>query len=195
MKKISVVFLLFFVMLIPAFSSETETETAELNPKGWWAALWEGVYPTYDLYGRSVLFTDSLNVGGGFTIGAETSMFRFEFYAQGDYFMAPLDSQGSLALLEFDVEAGLSLGWKFLKFWSFDVYVACDIGYFMQVLITPYQSDSYTLGFNGLMVRPKLMTELNIGKWYGISVGVFYQFPVYPSYERYRGIGIMVSIL
>ena len=195
MKKISVVFPLFFVMLIPAFSSETETETAELNPKGWWAALWEGVYPTYDLYGRSVLFTDSMNVGGGFTIGAETPMFRFEFYAQGDYFMAPLDSQGSLALLEFDVEAGLSLGWKFLKFWSFDVYVACDIGYFMQFLITPYQSDSYTLGFNGLMVRPKLMTELNIGKWYGISVGVFYQFPVYPSYERYRGIGIMVSIL
>ena len=176
MKKLSVIFLLFFVMLIPAFSSETETETAELNPKGWWAALWEGVYPTYDLYGRSVLFTDSMNVGGGFTIGAETPMFRFEFYAQGDYFMAPLDSQGSLALLEFDVEAGLSLGWKFLKFWSFDVYVACD-------------------GFNGLMVRPKLMTELNIGKWYGSSVGVFYQFPVYPSYERYRGIGIMVSIL
>lgn len=193
MRRFPVLIMIVLALSFPAAAAESEY--VKLDPEGWWAALWDGVYPTYDLYARSVLFGDSMNFGGGFTIGAETDLFRFEFYAQGDYFMSPLGSTGSLALLEFDIESGLSLGWKFMKFWSFDVYVACDIGYFMQFVITPYQSDSYTLGFNGIMLRPKLMTELNIGKWYGISVGVFYQFPLYPAYERYRGIGIMFSIL
>lgn len=194
MKKILMFLISLLLLTSPAFATEIES-SEELNPKGWWAALWNGVYPTYDLYARSVLSSDSTNVGGGFTIGAETDLFRFEYYAQGDYFLSPLGSDGSLGLLEFDVETGLSLGWKFLKFWHFDVYVACDIGYFMQFVQTPYQSESYTLGFNGFMLRPKLITELNIGKWYGISLGVFYQFPIYPAYSRYSGLGIMVSIL
>ena len=92
-------------------------------------------------------------------------------------------------------ETGMSLGWKFLKFWAFDVYIACDIGYYMQLVETHYQPGKQTIGFNGIMLRPKLMTELNIGKWYGISLGVFYQFPLYPFYNRYQGVGIMVSIL
>lgn len=193
MRKLPLFILILIFICSNAFSSQ-ESST-ELDPEGWWAALWEGVYPTYDLYGRSVLLDDSLNFGGGFSIGAETDLFRFEAYAQGDYFMSPLGSSGNLALMEFDVEGGISLGWKFLKFWNFDVYVACDIGYFAQFVQTPYQSETYTLGFNGIMLRPKLMTELNIGKWYGISVGVFYQFPLYPNYDRYQGVGIMVSIL
>ena len=70
-----------------------------------------------------------------------------------------------------------------------------DLCYRMRFIQTHYQPDGYTIGFNGIMLRPKLMTELNIGKWYGISLGVFYQFPLYPGYDRYRGIGIMDSIL
>ncbi len=193
MKKLVSILIITLLLIVPLAAAEDNPD--ELDPEGWWNALWADVYPTYDLYARSVLMGDSLNFGGGFSIGAETSAFRFEAYAQGDYFMNPLGSAGSLGLLEFDVEAGISLGWKFLKFWNFDVYVACDIGYFMQFVQTPYQPDYYTIGFNGIMLRPKLMTELNIGKWYGISVGVFYQFPLYPQYDRYRGVGIMLSIL
>ncbi len=192
MRRFLAVFMM-LVMLFPVFSAEPEER--ELDPKGWWAALWDGAQITYDLYGRSVLMGDDLNFGGGLSIGVETPSFIFSAYGQGDYFLFPLGTKGTAAALEFDIEAGITLGWKFLKFWAFDTYVACDIGYYMQFVQTHYQPDGYTMGFNGIMLRPKLMTELNIGKWYGISVGVFYQFPLYPAYERYKGVGIMVSIL
>ena len=195
MKKFLIILtIILSVFISPVIAAEDEP-SEELNPEGWWKALWDGVYPTYDLYVRSVLMGNSLNFGGGFSIGAETPAFRFEYYLQGDYFMSPLGTSGTAAALEMDFETGLSLGWKFLKFWSFDVYVACDIGYYMQLVQTHYQPNRMTIGFNGIMLRPKLMTELNIGKWYGISVGVFYQFPLYPYYDRYQGVGIMMSIL
>ena len=185
MRRILIVILI-VSSLLPVYSATVvPAEDEELNP----AAL------RYDLYGRSVLMGDDLNFGGGISIGVETPNFVFEVYGQGDYFLFPLGSKGTAAALEFDIEAGITLGWKFLKFWHFDTYVACDIGYYMQFVQTHYQPDGYTIGFNGIMLRPKLMTELNIGKWYGISLGVFYQFPLYPGYDRYRGIGIMVSIL
>ena len=44
------------------------------------------------------------------------------------------------------------------------------------------------------MVRPKLMTDLKIAKYYGIMMGVFYQIPIYPAYSDYAGFGIMLSI-
>lgn len=192
-KLIAIAALVLSLLAVPLYAAEPETP--ELNPEGWWNALWEGVYPTYDLYIRSVLMGGSLNFGGGFSVGAETPDFRFEGYLQGDYFMSPLGTEGTAAAMEIDLELGVSLGWKFLKFWNFDTYIACDIGYYMQFVETHYQPGRQTIGFNGIMLRPKLMTELNIGKWYGISVGVFYQFPLYPSYGRYQGVGIMVSIL
>ena len=167
----------------------------DLNPSGWWADFWRDSFVSYDLYGRSVLMGDDLNFGGGFSIGVETEDFVFLGYAQGDYFLFPLGSTGTAAALEFDLEFGLTLGWKFLKFWHFDTYVGCDLGYYTQFVQTHYQPNGYTIGFNGIMLRPKLMTELNIGRYYGISVGVFYQFPLYPRYERYQGVGIMVSVL
>ena len=192
-KLIAIAALVLSLLAVPLYAAEPETP--ELNPEGWWNALWEGVYPTYELYIRSVLMGGSLNFGGGFSVGAETPDFRFEGYLQGDYFMSPLGTEGTAAAMEIDLELGVSLGWKFLKFWNFDTYIACDIGYYMQFVETHYQPGRQTIGFNGIMLRPKLMTELNIGKWYGISVGVFYQFPLYPSYGRYQGVGIMVSIL
>ena len=194
-KKAGII-LLILLLFSCSFLAASEEPRTELDPKGWWEAFWEGAYVSYDLYGRSVLLgNDDLNFGGGLSIGVETGNFLFQVYGQGDYFLFPLGSTGTAAALEFDIEAGVTLGWKFIKFWNFDVFLACDIGYFAQFVQTHYQPNGYTIGFNGIMLRPKLMTELNIGKYYGISVGVFYQFPLYPSYSRYQGVGIMVSIL
>ena len=195
MKKIGVVILLFLLFSFPLMANE-EGDSTELDPEGWWAAFWHDASISYDLYGRSVLLgNDDLNFGGGLSIGVETENFLFQIYGQGDYYLFPLGSKGTAAALEFDLEAGITMGWKFIKFWNFDVFIACDLGYFLQFVQTHYQPGGYTLGFNGIMLRPKLMTELNIGKYYGISIGVFYQFPLYPSYERYQGLGLMVSIL
>ena len=191
MKKILIVILVLSLPLFSAFSADDEIT---LNPESWWSELWTDAHFSYDVYVRSTLLRGDYNVGGGISLGVTTNRFRFESYFQGDYFFTPMGNS-YFSPLEFDVEAGLTLGWKFLEVGSFDVYIAGDIGYFMQFVQTPYQPDYYTIGFNGIMLRPKLMTELNIGKWYGISVGVFYQFPLYPSYGRYQGVGIMVSIL
>ena len=194
MKKLLFILLVAFFLISSAFATAADDET--LNPKGWWEAFWDGAYVSYDLYGRSVLMgNDDLNFGGGLSIGVETENFLFQVYGQGDYFLFPLGSTGTAAALEFDIEGGITLGWKFINFWHFDVFLACDLGYYAQFVQTHYQPGGYTLGFNGIMLRPKLMTELNIGRYYGISVGVFYQFPLYPSYSRYQGVGIMVSIL
>ena len=196
MKKISAIVLIMITLIsMPIYSTEGTPEEEELNPSGWWDALWEGSHLTYDLYARSVLMGDSLNFGGGLSLGVKTNHFRFDGYFQGDYFMSPLGTEGSAAAMEMDFEIGISLYWKMISFWHFDTYIGCDLGYYMQLVQTHYQPNGQTIGFNGIMLRPKLVTELNIGNWYGISVGVFYQFPLFPAYSRYRGVGIMVSIL
>lgn len=164
---------------------------------GWWSGLWEGAHFSYDGYFRSALLRDNPTLGGGLSLGVETNMFKFESYAQADYFMAPLGGEGGAAALEFTWEAGINLNWKFLQFWGFNVWAACDIGYFGQMVkgfsYPPY--DSYMLGANGLIIRPKLMTELKIAKYYGLTLGVFYQLPVYPAYADYNGLGIVFSIM
>lgn len=191
MKKIILVLLL-ILMAVPAFASDNERK---LDPTGWWNALWEDSQFCYDLYARSSLLRNSLSFGGGLSLGVETTQFRFDFYAQGDYFMTPVGVSGTVAALETDVETGLSLGWKFLKFWAFNTYLSCDIGYYAQFIIPQRYSSELTLVNNGLMIRPKLMTELKIAKYYGITMGVYYQFPLFPGYSDYRGFGIIVSIL
>ena len=109
MKKFLIILtIILSVFISPVIAAEDKT-SEELNPEGWWKALWDGVYPTYDLYVRSVLMGNSLNFGGGFSIGAETPAFRFEYYLQGDYFMSPLGTSGTAAALEMDFETGLSV--------------------------------------------------------------------------------------
>lgn len=188
-KKFTAVLIILIFLAMPLMA-----EDDELNPKGWWSALFDDVFVTYDVYARSFLVPDSLNAGGGFSIGAETSAFRFEAYGQGDYFITPLGS-AKVASQEIAIEGGISLGWKFLSFWHFDTYIACDLGYFAQFVKNHIQPDSTILGANGIMLRPKLMTELNFGKYYGLSLGVFYQFTMYPSYSRYNGVGIIFSFV
>lgn len=204
MKKIIVLLVLFVCILFPVFSSEEnpvdqDVETVKeenLNPSGWWNDFWAGSHVTYDLYARSVLLQrEGVNFGGGLSLGVKTPRFRFDTYFQGDYFMKPLGGEGGAAALEFDLEGGITLSWKFIEFWNFDTYVGCDIGYYAQFVRTHYQPETFTLGFNGLMIRPKLYTELNIGNWYGLSVAVFFQMPVYPVYSDYRGLGIMFSFV
>ena len=188
MKKIFLMLLIAIIAIFPAFSTEDD----ELNPEGWWSSLWNQASFCYDIYARSTLLRGDYTIGGGVSAGIETELFRFEAYVQGDYFLTPMGSS-MIAALETDAEVGISLGWKFLKFWHFNTYVACDLGYNMQ-LVQSHDSDSVFLNNNGFMLRPKLMTELKISDYYAISVGIYYQFMFYPYYEDYQGLGILFSI-
>lgn len=184
-------------MLSGALVAAESSDRYAGDPAGWWNSLWNDAHFSYDGYARSTLLRGSQSFGGGLSLGVETDRFKFEGYGQVDYFMEPLGGNGGAAALELMWEAGINLNWKFMEFWAFDVWASCDLGYYSQVLkglpYPPY--DQLVTGFSGLMVRPKLMTELKIARYYGITLGVYYQFPVYPAYSDYRGLGIVLSIM
>ena len=169
---------------------------SEGNPEGWWNALWTDAHFSYDLFAKSTLLRGENVIGGGLSLGVETDKFRFEGYGQADYFMKPFGGNGGIAGLELCTEIGVNAAWKFLEFWSFDIWAGCDIGYFTQLVkglpYPPY--DELVMGYSGLMIRPKLLTELKIAKYYGLTLGFYYQIPVYPAYSDYKGLGIMLSI-
>ena len=166
------------------------------DPAGWWNDLWKGAHFSYDIYAKSTMMRGENVPGGGISMGVETDRFRFESYGQADYFMKPLGGEGGVASMELSAELGMNGAWKFLEFWAFDVWAAVDVGYYAQILKgLPYPTaNEYTLGFSGLMVRPKLMIELKIAKYYGLTLGVYYQTPVYAPYKDYSGLGILFSI-
>ena len=169
---------------------------AEGNPEGWWNALWNDAHFSYDLFAHSTLLRGENVPGGGFSLGVETEKFRFETYGLGSYFMKPFAGNGGIAALEVGTELGIDMAWKFLEFWSFDVWATCNIGYYTQLVkglpYPPY--DELVMGYSGLMIRPRLLIELKIAKYYGLTAGVYYQMPVYPAYSDYSGLGIMFSI-
>ena len=189
MKKFLIVLLILLIPLSYVFSADEEVT---LDPESWWSELWTDARFSYDVYARSTLLRGDYNVGGGLSLGVTTNRFRFESYFQGDYFFTPMGN-AYYSPLEFDIEAGLTLGWKFLEVGSFDVYIAGDIGYFMQ--FTSYHNpEGIFMNENGFMFRAKLITELPIVKYYSISLGVYYQTPIFPHYSDYSGLGIMFSI-
>ena len=186
MKKLILFFIAIVLIISPSYADGEE----------WWEAPLPPASFSYDLFLRANLVRgDDVSVGGGISLGLQTPNFKFEAYCLADWYLNPLGGSGGAATLEVSVEPGASFYWQFLQVWRTRHYLGIDIGYYMQLVQTHYQPNGMTIGFNGIMLRPKLMTELNIGKWYGISVGVFYQFPLYPYYDRYQGVGILVSIL
>ena len=189
MRKFLIILLIVFIPLFPVFS---DGEEISLNPESWWSELWTDAHFSYDVFIRSTLLRGDYNVGGGLSLGVTTDRFRFESYFQGDYFFTPMGNT-YISPLEFDLETGLTLGWKFLEVGNFDVYIAGDIGYFMQ--FTSYHEPSgIFMNENGFMVRAKLVTELPIVRYYSISLGVYYQTPIFPHYQDYSGLGIVFSI-
>ena len=130
MKKILLLLIIGLFFLIPVFSASprysSDGDSYRLDPEGWWNELWTDARFSYDIYLRSTLLRGDYSVGGGLSLGVTTNRFRFEGYAQGDYFLAPMGN-GYLSPLEFDVESGITLGWKMLEVGRFDVYIADKI--------------------------------------------------------------------
>lgn len=178
-----------------AISPTDEADSPE--QKSWWQSQVEDASFSYDLYFRTQMLRNAtFSLGGGLNLGLETPSFKFEFYGLGDYYMKPIGGSGGAASLEFSIETGVMLGWKFMEVWRTRTYICLDMGWYAQFFKLPTDPDSNLyMGFNGIMFRPKIMTEIRISKHYAISIGLFYQFPLYPAYSDYRCLGAMVSIL
>lgn len=172
-----------------------EEPKAPVQEEGWWNRTISAADFSYDVYFRSMKNRDAdFSVGGGINLGLRTDHFKFEFYGLGDYFLKPLGGEGGAAVLEFMVEPGVMFAWKFLDVWKTNTFLCLDLGYFMQFAAIPTQPDKTFLANNGIMARVKLMTEFKIAKYYDISLGLFYQLPLYPVYDEYKGLGAMISI-
>ena len=180
------------VLLIVILSFNLYAERTSPDPQSWWDELWNDAHFSYDLYVRSTLLRGDYSVGGGLSLGVTTDRFRFEAYGHGDYFFIPMGNS-FYSPFEMDIEGGITLGWKMLEVGIFDVYIAGDVGYFFQFTIY-HEPDDLFINENGFMLRAKLMTELPFWKYYGISLGVYYQTPISPQYNDYSGLGIMLSI-
>lgn len=162
----------------------------------WWQSEVESASFLYDLYFRATMLRgDTFALGGGLNIGLETSSFQFAVYGLGDYFMAPIGGIGGAASLEYMVETGVMFSWKLAQAWISRSYIAVDAGYFMQYAKIPQDTSRIFLANNGIMLRPKFYTLLQIGEYYNMSIGVYYQIPLYPQYNDYKGLGAFISIL
>ncbi len=182
------------IRLINESIEKQDTQEEEIS---WWQREIEKADISYDLYLRMPVTynTTTIGIGGGFNIGVKTASFKFELYTLGDYFLSPHGSNGGVQSLDFMIEPGMMFAWKILEVWRTRTYIALDIGYFMQFASLPWYPEEIFLAENGVMLRPKVMTEIVIGKHYDMSIGIFYQFPIYPDYSGYRGFGVMFAVL
>lgn len=189
MKK----FFTLLLVLLLAFSLFATDETEE---KSWWQTTIEEATFLYDLYGRATMLReDSFGLGGGINIGLETDSFQFAVYGLCDYFMNPIGGIGGAASLEYMIEPGVMFAWKLAQAWISRSYIAVDVGYYMQFARIPQDIDRTFMAFNGVMIRPKFYTLLQISKHYNISIGLYYQIPLYPAYADYKGFGVCLAIL
>lgn len=176
MRRLLTFLLLFSLFLLPAAAS---------------------ISPCYDAFGRVTVVRDSqLALGGGVSGGVEAGRARFELYFLGDYYMEPLGGDGYAASREFSLECGASASWKLFTAWKVNGYLGADLGCFMQFGKVKQDPDAGTvMGHVGIMARVKLMAELDAFKYWKLSLGVYYQQPLMPDYDDYRGIGFLLSLL
>ncbi len=174
----------------------SSTGASQPEKKSWWQSEVEQASFSYDLYFRTQMLRNAtFSLGGGLNLGLQTASFKFEVYGLGDYYLMPLGGTGGAASLEFSIETGVMLAWKFMEVWRTRTYVCLDMGWYAQFAKIPQQPDDIFMGFNGIMFRPKIMTEIRISEHYAVSIGLFYQFPLYPAYSDYRCLGAMVSFI
>ena len=191
MKKLLTILL----VLLLSFSLFAE-QAEETTEKSWWQTTIEEASFMYDLYGRATMLReDTFSVGGGVNIGLETDSFQFAVYGLCDYFLDPLGGIGGAASFELMVESGALFAWKLAEAWISRSYVAVEVGYYMQFARIPQDPSITFFANNGFMIRPKFYTLLQISKHYNISIGIYYQMPLYPAYSDYKGIGVCLAIL
>lgn len=186
MKRIIIFISLALLLVLPVYA---EGE--------WWEEPPAPASFSYDLFLRANLVRgDQFAPGGGISLGLQTPSFRFEVYGLADWYLQPLGGSGGAATLEFSVEPGFSFYWQFLQVWRTRHYLGIDIGYYMQFTSIYQNPDAgIFMGHNGLILRPKYVTEFQIARHYSMSIGIYYQVAVLPAYSDYNGFGIMVSLL
>lgn len=135
-------------------------------------------------------------LGGILDFGAEFDTVTISLYLRYEHFFRPLGSQsGKLAVAEEFGEAGMSMKIRIYELGRFNVNVGINTAWYQQWLMLRSNAGTYNLTHNGLLIRP----ETSIGwRFFGswrVELGLYYQTPLYPSYDGYQGWGCFVKIL
>ena len=162
-----------------------------------------GLIPTEDLdiHFSSHIYVDSTMLYGYPTIGVTwdagigIDTVTIAAYLRYTHFFKPLGSEtGNLYIAEEMGEVGLSFKVRTYELGRFNVNLGINTGWYQQWLMYVSSNNTYNLVNNGMIIRPEASIGWNwIGRW-NMELGVFYQTPLYPSYEGYEGWGVFVKI-
>ena len=163
-----------------------------------------GLIPTEDLdiHLTSHLYVDTTmlygypTVGATWDIGLGIDTVTIAVYLRYSHFFKPLGSDtGNLYIGEEMGELGLSFKVRAYELGRFNVNFGINTGWYQQWLMYRTSANTYNLVNNGLIIRPEASIGWNwIGRW-NMEIGLFYQTPLYPSYEGYEGWGVYFKIV
>ncbi len=135
-------------------------------------------------------------VGGILDFGINIDTVTIAAYARYVHFFKPLGSAtGRLAIGEEMGELGLKMNIRIYELGRFNVNVGINTAWYQQWLMLRTNAGTYNLTHNGLLIRPESSIGWRfIDKW-TMELGLFYQTPLYPTYEGYQGWGCFVKVL
>lgn len=148
------------------------------------------------LYLDSILLYGYPTLGGTFDIGVRYNTVTISMYFRYAHLSKPLGSKtGMLAIGEELGEIGMSFKVRTYSAGHFNVNIGINTGWYSQWLMLGSNAGTYNLVHNGLMIRPEGSIGWKITNWWNIELGLFYQTPLYPSYDSYNGWGVFVKLI
>lgn len=148
------------------------------------------------LYGETVMLYGYPTVGGTWDFGLRVDTVAISMYTRYLHFFRPLGSvTGRLAVAEEMTEMGLSFKVKLYELGKFNASIGINTGWYQQWLMFGSNAGTYNMINNGMMVRPEVSIGWNFISWWNVELGLFFQTPLYPSYEGYSGIGAYLKIV
>lgn len=181
MKKL---LLLVLCIIVPFSIMASDVEEAR--------GLYIDIYAT----GKLVRSTD-FAAGGGFAAGYYGNGLTVALYANASYVFNP--GGGPLALnMEILAEPGLRLSWRFFRSGMLSTDISLDTGFLTAWGLnrTFGEQWKFYLVYPGIVTRPGLTMNLDLGGGFAFSLGIFYQMAVYPRYvgSEYDGFGIVLRL-
>lgn len=163
-----------------------------------------GLIPTNDL---SINFASHLyletsmlygypTLGGTLDFGINVDTVTIAAYLRYHHFFRPLGSKsGNLYIGEELGEVGLSFKVRIYELGRFNVNIGINTGWYQQWLMYHSSANTYNLVNNGMIIRPEASIGWNWIGWWTMELGLFYQTPLYPTYEGYQGWGLYLKLL
>ena len=84
---------------------------------------------------------------------------------------------------------------KIYELGRFNVNIGINTAWYQQWIMLQSSSGTYNLAHNGLLIRPEASIGWRAVGWWTVELGLFYQTPLYPVYDGYRGWGFFVKLV